>query len=250
MSAGRETAIVYRDRRGIGAEADIAKRAEAEANRLQAIKNAAAIPESWDCGPDIAPAPARGGIAREENIELLPVGAEQWMRAHRGYGGRKAIRGADVFDAMIAAALRTKRDIPLQPGQIAMGRHYRDLDEWLSADGTRLSRLESSFGSGGNGNWMDRRLQLSNELSGIRRRIGTAPALQVRRIRPSQRGADQRGLFTSRDLVDMVCLQDCSIKQVLDHFGWQTNGRNSKAALEALRATLDRMIGYRDEKSP
>lgn len=220
-----------------------------EALRLHAIKAAAAIPE--ECGPDIAPSPARGGFVLQRNIELLPVGTDKVEAVHRGFGGRAAIRRADVFDAMIAAALRAKRPIPLTPGQIAVGRRYHDLVELLTADGTKLSSLQSSFGGGTGRDWMDRRMEFSAELEGMRRRIGIAPAIVLRRVRPSQRNRDlQPGeraphIFTRRDLVDAVCLKGKTIKQALVLFDWQDNGRNSKAALEALSRTLDAMIGYR-----
>ena len=218
-----------------------------EAARCRAMIARAAIPV--ECGPDIAPSPARQGFVLHHTVELLPVGTKGVEAVHRGYGGRAAIRRADAFDAMLAAAARAKRGWPLTPGQIAIGRRYHDLVELLSSDGTKLSQLDGSFGSGDSGNWMDQRLALSAELDGMRRRIGNGPALQVRRIRPSQRGDDPRRLFTVRDIVDMVCLEGRTIKQVLKNFGWQTNGRNCKAVTEALIDALDRMIGYRVKKS-
>ena len=222
---------------------------KAEALRLQAIKDAAAIPE--ECGHRSIPAPARGGFVLVRNIELLPVGSDSVQAVHRGHGGRAAIRRADVFDAMNAAALRAKRPAPLTPGQIAIGRRYHDLVELLTADGTKLSSLQTSFGGGTGRDWMDRRMEFSAELDGMRRRIGIDPALVLRRVRPSQRNRDlapcERAphIFTRRDLVDAVCLKGKSIKQALVMFGWQGDGRNCKAALEALRSALDAMIGYR-----
>ena len=43
--------------------------------RLASVKAAAAVPEA--CGPAIAPAPARGGFVLVQNIELIPVGADE-----------------------------------------------------------------------------------------------------------------------------------------------------------------------------
>ncbi len=116
----------------------------AEALRLRAAQAAAAIPAA--CGPDIAPSPARGGFVLVRNVELLPVGTDKVEAVHRGYGGREAIRRADAFDAMLAAAARRKQPAPLTPGQIAIGRRYHDLVELLSADGTKLSSLQASKG--------------------------------------------------------------------------------------------------------
>lgn len=229
---------------------DEQRRREAEAARLGAVKAGCAIPE--ECGSRIIPAPARGGFRLHRNIELLPVGTDKVEAVHRGHGGRAAIWRSDVFDGMIAAALRAKRDVPLTPGQIAVGRRYHDLVELLSADGTKLSKLQDSFGGGTGRDWMDRRMELSAELDGMRRRIGIDPAMVLRRVRPSQRkrelkpGEAAPHIFTRRDLVDAVCLKGKTIKQTLALFGWTDSGRNCKAAIEALAEALDAMIGYRD----
>ena len=218
-----------------------------QAARLQLVKDAAAVPA--ECGPDIAPAPARGGFVLERIRHLEGMTREDFVETPRGYVRRSPIRRADAFDAMIAAAVRADRGWPLTPGQIAMGRRYHDLVEFLSSDGTKLSQLEGSTGSGDSGNWVDQRLALSRELDGIRRRIGPGAAMQVRRIRPSQRGGAQRGVILDRVLVDMVCLMGYGIRAVLKAHGWQADGRNQKACREALSGALDRMIGYRGQKS-
>lgn len=221
--------------------------------RLRAVKEAGAIPEA--CGPDIAPAPARGGFVLVQNIELLPVGSDDVKAVHRGYGGRQAIRRADVFDAMLAAAARRNQPAPLTPSQIAVGRRYHDLVELLAADGMKLSSLQGGAGGNDARDWMDRRLALSAELEGLRRRIGIGPVMVLRRIRPSQRKRDlalgERApeTFTARDLIDGVCVKGLTLKQVLVRFSWQDNGRNAKAALQALSETLDAMIGLRRQKS-
>lgn len=219
----------------------------AEALRLRAAQAAAAIPAA--CGPDIAPSPARGGFVLVRNVELLPVGTDKVEAVHRGYGGREAIRRADAFDAMLAAAARRKQPAPLTSGQIAIGRRYHDLVELLSADGTKLSSLQASKGGPDGRDWMDRRLELSAEVEGMRKRIGSGVAMSVRRVRPSARGDHQRGSITDRVLVDMVCLQGKSLADVLRFTGWQVDGRNRKAVADALSAALDRMIGYRGSKS-
>ena len=213
-----------------------------EAARLAEIRDAGAIPE--ECGPDIAPAPARGGFVLHRNVELLPVGTDKIEAVHRGYGGRAAIRTADVFDRMIAAALRRKRPCPLTPGQIAMGRRYSNLVELAASDGTKLSRLDSSGGGGDSMDWMDRHLDIGRELDVLRKRIGLGVAMAVRRVRPTARGADQRGSITDRVLVDMVCLKGCALEDVLLGHGWKKNGQTYDAVTHALSEALDRMIGY------
>lgn len=219
----------------------------AEAARLAAIRDAGTIPD--ECGPGIAPAPARGGFVLVRNIELLPVGADRVEAAHRGYGGRSAIRAADVFDRMIASSLRRKQPCPLTPGQIAMARRYAALTERARADGMSLSKLDASFGAGDNGGWMDRHLQVAEELAMLKARIGGGVAIAVRRLRPSDRGEMQRGPILDRILVDMVCIKGHGLEDVLVAHGWAVKGAHRKAVAEALSAALDRMIGYRSAKS-
>lgn len=49
----------------------------------------------------------------------------------------------------------------------------------------------------------------------MRNRIGHGVAMPVRRVRPSDRGADQHGPIMDRVLVDMVCLSVKSLNEVL-----------------------------------
>ncbi|WP_145399604.1 hypothetical protein [Paracoccus sulfuroxidans] len=224
-----------------------AARAAAERARLDAIRAASAVPD--ECGPDIIPAPARGGFVLQRLVEVIPQGDDGFAVAPTGYGHRSAIRTADIFDRMRAQALRAKRPMPLTPGQVAMGRRYRDLVEILDAGGCKLSSLDSSSGSADGGNWMDRRLEVSGELAQLRRRIGGQDALIVRRVRPSKRavlaaGEDTRCKFSNLDVVHLVCVDDYSAGDVLRRFRWQDNGRNKKAIMEALSGSLARMIGY------
>lgn len=230
-----------------------AARLEAERARIAKIKAKAAVPSK--CGPDIISAPARGAFVATHRVTMVPNGVddrglEKWSPARTGYGHRASVRAADVFDRMIADAGRKKRQVAtLSPGQIAIGRTYRAMFEHLAADGTKLSKLDAPSGGGGSLYWMDHRLELSGRIELLRIRIGAGMALAVRRIRPSDRGADQRGPIMDRTLVDMVCLKDMTIEQVLKAHGWVKDGRTHEALSVALRGALDRMIGYRGEKS-
>ncbi len=239
--------LSYTDRRGVGAEADVGARFAAEAERVAALINGAAIPEA--CGPGIVAAPARGAFVAEHQVTMVPGGVDahgltKWVHARTGYGHRASVRAVDVFDRMILSAGRGRRPSPLTPGQIAMGRRYAGLVELLASDGVKLSTFEGTYGSGNAGSWMDRRLALAADLDGLRKRIGPGVAMSVRRVRPSDRGVDQRGPILSRVLVDMVCIKGQTLDGVLLAHGWVRNGRTRKAALEALSAALDRMIGY------
>ncbi|REF69944.1 hypothetical protein E3U25_17265 [Paracoccus versutus] len=232
-------------------EAREAWRAE-EAARLAAIRDASAIPDQ--CGPDTIAAPARGPFVVEPQFTMVPNGVDEhgldkWAAAATGYGHRASVRAADVFDRMIASALRRKRPCPLTHGQIAMGRHYAMLVEMAAADGTKVSRLDASRAGGDSMGWMDRHLDIAQELTILRNRIGISAALPVRRIRPSKRGETQRGPIMDRVLVDMVCLKGRTLDEVLISHGWKKDGRTYKAIAEALSDALDRMIGYQVKKT-
>lgn len=219
---------------------------KAEAGRLAALRKAAAIPA--EAGEAIAPAPARGGFVLLDPSRM--DAAPEYARTAKGYARVRPIRAADVFDVMAAQAARRKVGHPLAPAQIEVGRRYRGLVEVLSADGCKLSSLERSHAGGEAGHWMDRRLMISAEVDGLHRQIGNGVAMAVRRVRPSQRGAAQRGPILDRVLVDMVCLKDCPLDDVLRSHGWQVDGRNRERLLQALSGALWRMVGYRDEKGP
>lgn len=220
---------------------------KAEAGRLAALRQASAIPA--EAGEAIAPAPARTSFVLLDPSRLRDVEPE-YARTAKGYARVRPIRAADVFDLMGAQARRRKVGHPLVPSQIEVARRYRGLVEVLSADGCKLSSLERSYAGGEAGHWMDRRLMISAEVEGLQRRIGNGVAMAVRRVRPSQRGAAQRGPILDRVLVDMVCLKDCTVDDVLRSHGWQVNGRHRECVLHALSGALWRMVGYRDEKGP
>ncbi len=97
--------------------------------------------------------------------------------------------------------------------------------------------------------WMDRHLDIAQELTILRNRIGFSAAMTVRRIRPSKRGETQRGPIMDRVLVDMVCLKGRTLDEVLISHGWKKDGRTYKAIAEALSDALDRMIGYQVKKT-
>lgn len=177
---------------------------------------------------------------------MTPDGSEAgWKEADAGWHGFKSVRALDTFDRMVAAAHRRKHPCLLTPGQIAMGRRYAALVERAASDGMALSKLDASNGSGDSGGWMDHHLSVAQELAMLRNRIGCGAAMALRRIRPTTRGAVQRGPIMDRVLVDLVCIKDCTLTDVLESHGWAVKGPNRKAVAEALAAALDRMIGYR-----
>lgn len=219
---------------------------DAERQRLAAILARAAVPDA--CGPRIIPAPARGAFKVAPQSQLLPNGADGWVQADAGFAGYQPIRAADVFDLMLRSAERAGLAAPFTPGQVEMGRRYRALVERHDAGGIKCSDLIGRPGGAG-GDFMDAYLAEGRELAALRRRIGDRAALSVRRVRPGARGGAGRRNIPDRALVDMVCLGNRSPSDVLRAHGWAVKGDTRKAVAAALCGALDRMAGYRDEKT-
>lgn len=201
------------------------------------------------CGHRIIAAPGRGPSMVAPQACMVPNGKDKWEVHEAGWAGFHPVRAADAFDFMIAAAVRAKQPAPFQPGQIAMARRYRALVERHDAGGIKCSALDGRTGGGAGRDFMDAYLDEGREIDAIRRRIGRGASMTVRRIRPSARGGADRRAILDRSLVDMVCLGDRSLSDVLEAHGWAVFGDNRKALAQALGDALDRMIGYRGEKT-
>lgn len=212
-----------------------------EAARIAAAKARGRVPEQ--CGPEIPEAPARGAFRVFEPKRLYPDGKDGYEVRPAGYRGRAAIRNADAFDVMTAAAARRKKPSPFTASQVSMGRHYRDLVERHACAGVKCSSLEAprSGGSGQGGGFIDAVLRDREEIDRLRRRIGDGVAMEVRRVRPSQRGT--RVAIPDRRLVDLVCIEEKTISDVLKAHGWTASGKTVTALAQALGRALDRMAG-------
>lgn len=195
-------------------------------------------------------APARGAMLLVPNVVATAGGIRHVEGSHW--------QGMDRMSAMNAQALlrhradcqRAGTDAPFRPlftaGQIAMGRYYAAMVERHEAGGIRCASIEARADGSGNGDGRgitDARLDEARRIDAIRRRIGTGIAMSVRRIRPSTRGATARPI-TDRTLVDMVCLHDMDLSDVLRRHGWAVNGKHRAALRMALVAALDRAQGY------
>ncbi|WP_049642766.1 hypothetical protein [Candidatus Rhodobacter oscarellae] len=201
-----------------------------------------------EVGPEIPMAPARGPVRMLDMMASYPKGDDDFEMKAAGFLGRKTLQRADSFDVMAAMAARHKRASPFSPAQVAMGRFYRDLVEKHESAGVKCSSLESlsqrSAGSGSD--FMDAVLRDRERIGVLRKRIGSGSAMVVRRIRPSDR--ESRASIMDRRLVDIVCIEDGSITDVLRAHGWVREGETAQAkhikALQvALREALDRMMG-------
>jgi hypothetical protein len=223
--------------------------------RFDQIKASAAIPEA--CGPDIAMAPARGAFATFRPIEIVPGSAGTARPAgYRGPGEvqhRAAIRCADIFDAMTEDARRLHAGRgdnagpfvpPFTPGQVQVARDYRDLVERHAAVGMKCASIEAVTRGGGQSEFIDAYVTEGIRLAAMIARIGTGAALSVRRLRPIKRGGRARRIILDRTLVDMVCLGQLSLTQVLEAHGWVSKGDTREALRRGLRDCLDRMQGY------
>jgi len=215
-------------------------RLNAEAARIASVKARGAVPAA--CGDAIPEAPARGTFRMFEPLAHFPAGAAgDYVAKPAGYRGRKALQRADVFDVMAARASSNARPAPFSRSQVATGRYYRDLVERHASAGLQSSSIEAHRvgGSGQGGCFMDAVLRDREEIDRLCRRIGTGSAMVVRRIRPSKRGA--RVTIADRRLVDMVCLEDRSISEVLRAHGWSVKGDTVRPLQQALAQALDRM---------
>jgi len=214
-------------------------RLRAEADRIQTVKARGYVPEV--CGDAIPEAPARGAFCVFQPTSLSPSGKNDWVARPLGYRGRSALQRADVLDVMAAKAASNGKPAPFTREQMAAARCYRDLVERHACAGMRCSSVEvlCSRTGGGSGSFIDAVLRDREEIERIRRLIGTGTAMAVRKIRPSKRGS--RVHITDRRLVDMVCLEDKPISQVLRAHGWSVRGSSIHALRRALADSLERM---------
>lgn len=233
----RIEAMVVTSGKAAGVSAGVFRRAE-EAGRLAAIKERAAPPPVV---PEAPMAPARGPTMVVRELGMVP-GSQERVRVEGVY-----LRDADVLSAANAnAAKRCPEDqpfvAPYTPGQVAIGRRYRDLVERHEAAGMKCASVEARSGGGGSGGFIDAFVAEGREIEAMRSRIGNGVSLAVRRIRPSARGC--RAAIKDRVLVDAVCLQGMTLNEVLRAAGWSADGKHREALRKALCAALDRMQGY------
>lgn len=217
---------------------ELAKRRLAEAVRVEKVRASGAVPV--DCGP-VPDAPARGTFSAVQTFALYPDGKDGFARKLAGHMGRRTLHRSDTFEVAAALAARNGKPVPYSPSQVAIGRAYRDLDEWLKSSGIKLSSAFNLSTGGGQGCYMDARLRDSARMDVLRGRIGGGVSMQVRKIRPSSRGSKRS--ITDRALVDGFCLRQQSVSDILRAHGWIVKGAHTSALQKALALALDRMIG-------
>ena len=225
-----------------------ADRLRQERERLAAILARATPAEG--CGPAIPVAPARGPArAVTPNVVMPDPKTDSGYKVEAiGWRGFRAAKAIDVFDMLeqreIARAHKAKRDpiFAFTRAQIDIARRYRDLVEHHAAGGMKCASLEARSGGGGtSGEFIDAYISVGREIRALQERIGTGAAMAVRRVRPSARGEAVSSIIRDRELVDAVCLNGKSFRQVLAGHGWSDTGRNTAMLQKALAESLDRM---------
>lgn len=227
-----------------------AARLDQERERVASIIARATPAEG--CGPAIPIAPARGpSMVVTPNVVMPDEKSRTGYKVEAtGWRGFRAARAIDVFDTLdqreAARARKQKRDPvpPFSKAQVTVARHYRDLVERHDAGGMRCTSLETRGGGGSSsGEFIDAYLATGREIQQMRQRIGAGAAMVVRRVRPSARGKATASIIRDRDLVDAVCIQGKSFREVLDGHGWTGTSRNIALLVDALKLCLDRMLG-------
>lgn len=217
-----------------------------ETQRIVLVKAAGAVPEA--CGDDIPSAPARGGVRAFDLFVAYPSGKDEAVVKPAGFMGRKTMARADAFDRMLVqGAKRSAAGPVLTPSQVGMGRMYGAMVQDHVAGAVRCISIEAMKAGGAKGTaegFTDHRLDLSRRIDRLRGAVGGGCAMAVRRIRPSARGGsgDRRNI-SDMALVDLVCVEDADLSDVLRRHGWSVKGDTVRAVGIALAAALERMIG-------
>lgn len=214
-----------------------------EAARIAIVQSAGVVPVV--CGTEAPVAPARGPARTVDFMASYPKGETSEVKP-AGYAGRKTVVMLDSIEVMRLQVRRRGGTFALSDEQLGMARLYHTLVQTLEAGAVRCVNLEGQTGGGGSREgFTDHRLDLHRRVDGLRARIGNGVAMEVRRIRPSARAGDgmKRANIPNRALVDLVCLYDLTISEVLGRYGWSVKGDTVKAAMRALAAALDRMLG-------
>lgn len=214
-----------------------------EQKRIAEVKARGSVPIL--CGPEIvSPAPARGFVAVFDDVIFEDQGNGKLKPISAAYEGRVTVRVGDAFDVMTSQAKSKNAALPFTQDQVDMGRIYHGVYESHDSAGIQGSDFNRvGGGSGGDGSFIDTVMDQGRLLERLERLIGDGSAMVVRRVRPSSRGT--RVTITDRELVDMVCIKEKTITDVLVKNGWAVNGDTVKALRLALCDALDRMMGHK-----
>lgn len=215
---------------------------------LRFAKAGGAVPAG--CSDKIIAAPARGDLSPFDPMEMVALGDGKARVEHMGYRGRSGARVRDVFDTMTDQAQRSHAAKgkkggafvpPFTHGQVFAARDYAALTERCNASGVKCSSLESLRQASIGG---DREAAVFRDFAKLRalhRRIGDGLAKEVRRIRPD--GRKRQAIYVRR-LVDLVCLGNMALGDVLKKHGWAVDQDSRDRLRASLCSALNRMQGY------
>jgi hypothetical protein len=197
----------------------------------------------------IVAAPARGPVLLFHPRETVITDAGNVVT--KKVGRFAAMMVQDAFLKAELQAVQRKQPAPYTPGQIDVGREYRDLFDRCASSGLKLSQIGGTGGGGGGaGGVSEAMLADMQQLRRLQRRIGTGTAMAVRRVRPSRRGGTvERPArnITDQRLVHLFCVDGETLSGVLTAHGWSDRGQSKTILHRALCAALDRMRGYADK---
>lgn len=218
--------------------------------RQQALASLAASDEQVakmiaDATPPLAAAPAapaRGPMAEVDNWVMMAGGTRRLDGRHMRDLCQLEVMCVQAWQRHQARGIEAEFVPPFTPGQIAVGRAYRDLVEWREGSALKCASLEAGrAGGGGSGLFIDAFIQQGDWLQTLRNRIGeTVVILSVRRH--MDRGNARRPIM-ARAAVDGLLLQGLDLSAILANHRWQLNGKNRKALRLGVADALDRMQG-------
>lgn len=195
--------------------------------------------------PWVPISPARGRVVAEADLYVTvptPSGPRQRKASEDGF---HPARAEDAFDRMVIKAKNSKgKDmVPLfTVRQVEAGRAYARLFERCAAEGVRCSSPEARIGgacAAGERDWIDGVIARSRMLAAIQAAIGDEVALSPRNGRAhADRG---RRVIRVRQLVDAVCIEGQTLRDVLTAHGWSRGPAAAKLLLVSLTSALDRM---------
>lgn len=226
----------------LGLRPDQVTRAHRDQVLRQLMDRQAQVPIACD-RDQITSAPARGPVLLFQPRKTVITDAGN-VRT-RDAGQFVGMMVQDAFHKAELHATRRKQPAPYTPGQVNIGRIYRDLFERCATSGLQLSQLGNSGGGGGDGTGISEAvLDDMDYLRNLQRAIGNGIAIAVRRVRPSKRGGTgtrpARNISDKR-LVHMFCVEGETLSATLVAHGWSDYRENKNALHRALCAALDRM---------
>ncbi len=223
--------------------ADVFRCGKQERKRIDAVMDAAVIPDG--CSREIPVAPARGPVAEFRELRSMPRG-DGFVLVEAPYRAGRPGRARDIFDTMTDQTTRRGGEPPFTRAQVGAARDYRALHERVQSAGVKCSRaFDVQIGGQGQGqvDFMDAYIRDTQRLAMFHRAIGDGVAMSVRQDGANTMDRGSRWSVTDTRLVEMVCIGDKPLNAVLKAHGWSASSKGTKRLRAALCAALERMQG-------